>query len=268
MSEMTLVIPRIAADSINLPLGRGQRIFIVGANGTGKSALMHRIVRQHVNVEKGRTKWIAAHRQTWFKSGGTKFTSLQRQGYDENRNSYDSRAEARWMDGYADANVSAVLFDLMSKQSDRAETIANYVDDGELQRAKEHASELPSPLSQINDLLKLGRLKVFLQKGENQTFRARHENGKTFSIAEMSDAERSAMILAAQVITANSNTIFLIDEPERHLHRSIIVPFLSALFSLRRGDCTFVISTHETALPVANPDAAVLMLRSCQWNDG
>ena len=268
MSEITLEIPRIAADSINLPLGRGQRIFIVGANGTGKSALIHQFVRKHVRgVERGRIKWIPAHRQTWFESGGTKFTSHERQGYDKNRISYDSRAEARWMDGYADANVSAVLFDLMSKQSDRAETIANYVDDGELQRAKEHASELLSPLSQINDLLKLGRLKVFLQKGENQTLLARHENGNTYSIAEMSDAERSAMFLAAQVTTANPDTIFLIDEPERHLHRSIIVPFLSALFELRREDCTFVVSTHEMALPVANLDATVLMLRHCHWKD-
>lgn len=146
MSEMTLVIPRIAADSINLPLGRGQRIFIVGANGTGKSALIHQFVRKDVRgVERGRIKWIPAHRQTWFESGGTKFTSHERQGYDKNRISYDSRAEARWMDGYADANVSAVLFDLMSKQSDRAETIANYVDDGELQRAKEHASDVAVP---------------------------------------------------------------------------------------------------------------------------
>ena len=268
MSEMTLVIPRIAAEPLNIGLAKGRRIFIVGANGTGKSALIHQFVRKHVRgVERDRIKWIAAHRQTWFESGGTKFTSHERQGYDKNRISYDSRAKARWMDGYADANVSAVLFDLMSKQSDRAETIANYVDDGELQRAKEHASELLSPLSQINDLLKLGRLKVFLQKGENQTLLARHENGNTYSIAEMSDAERSAMFLAAQVTTANPDTIFLIDEPERHLHRSIIVPFLSALFELRRRDCTFVVSTHEMALPVANFDATVLMLRHCHWKD-
>ena len=78
-------------------------------------------------------------------------------------------------------------------------------------------------------------------------------------------ASEAAMIIAAQVITAESGTVFLIDEPERHLHRSIIEPFLSALFELRRDDCTFVISTHEVMLPVANPDAKVLMLRSCQW---
>ena len=96
-------------------------------------------------------------------------------------------------------------------------------------------------------------------------FRARHENGGIFGIEQMSDGERNAMIMAAQVITATKGCVLLIDEPERHLHRAIIVPFLKALFE-QRGDCVFIVSTHELALPVANPDAEVLMLRSCQWD--
>ena len=249
MSEMTLNIPNISGEPINLPLETGRQVFIVGANGTGKSALIHRFVQQH--VREGRIKWITAHRRTWLDSDGTNFTPQSRQDYDADKTSYDSSSQARWQDPFADANVSAVLFDLIAKQSERAETITHYVDIGNSPRAEELASESPSPLGQINDLLELGRLKVSLEKAEDQTLRARHENDKTFGIAEMSDAERSAMILAAQVITAKADTVFLIDEPERHLHRSIIVPFLSALFDLRREDCTFVISTHEVALPVA-----------------
>ena len=64
------------------------------------------------------------------------------------------------------------------------------------------------------------------------------------------------MIIAAHVITADPGIVFLIDEPERHLHRSIIQPFLSALFNLRKDDCAFVIATHEIALPVENPRCA------------
>ena len=71
--------------------------------------------------------------------------------------------------------------------------------------------------------------------------------------------------MAASVLTAKSGTVFLIDEPELHLHRAIIEPFLSALFK-RRNDCVFIISTHEIALPIANPNARVLMVRSCKWN--
>ena len=85
-------------------------------------------------------------------------------------------------------------------------------------------------------------------------------------MAQMSDGERNAAIIAATVLTVESGTVLLIDEPERHLHRAIIEPFLSALFA-RRADCAFVVSTHEIALPVANPKARVLMVRSCRWND-
>ena len=49
-------------------------------------------------------------------------------------------------------------------------------------------------------------------------------------MAQMSDGERAAAIIAATVLVADPGTLFLIDEPERHLHRSIIEPFLSALF--------------------------------------
>ena len=82
----------------------------------------------------------------------------------------------------------------------------------------------------------------------------------------MSDAERSAVLLAASVITADDGTVFLIDEPERHLHRSIAQPLLSALFDLRKENCAFIVATHEVALPVADSDARVLILRACEWN--
>ena len=76
----------------------------------------------------------------------------------------------------------------------------------------------------------------------------------------------SGMLPSSQPLCSlvEPGTMLLIDEPERHLHRSIIEPFLSALFS-RRKDCVFVVSTHEIALPVANPKARVLMVRSCRW---
>ena len=264
MSEMHWNINCISSEPIKLKLKTGDILYIVGTNGSGKSALIHKFVQENGNDKS--VRWIAAHRRTWLDSGATSFTPQRREEYDEQRSKYEYRANARWQDAYADANLSAVLFDLVDKQSARAESIAELVDIGECSRAKECAAESPPPLNQINEILKIGGLKVHLEKVKHQNLVARHENGNTYSIAEMSDGERSAMIIAAQVITAESGTLFLIDEPERHLHRSIIEPLLSALFALRREDCTFVISTHEVMLPVANPDAKVLMLWSCQWN--
>ena len=126
------------------------------------------------------------------------------------------------------------------------------------------SSERPV-FERLNNLLISSGLAVTIEDAAGEEILARHQNAnEPYSIAQMSDGERNAVILAANVLTVEANTVLLIDEPERHLHRSIIEPFLSALFA-KRSDCPFVVSTHDTALPMANPEASVLVLRSCQW---
>ena len=85
-------------------------------------------------------------------------------------------------------------------------------------------------------------------------------------MAEMSDGERSAVLVATDILTAGSGSLFLIDEPERHLHRSIITPLLTSLISAR-SDCAFVVATHEVGLPLDFPESRVLLLRECHFAD-
>ena len=177
----------------------------------------------------------------------------------------DRQSRFRWMEEQGAERQSAVLFDLVDKENTRARSIARHVDEGNPEGATEFASESVSPFVQLNELLALGTLTVSLENSNDEEILARHRNGGVpFSIAQMSDGERNAVMIAANVLTVEPDTILLIDEPERHLHRAIIEPFLSALFE-QRPDCAFVISTHEIALPVANPEADVLMVRSCRW---
>ena len=84
----------------------------------------------------------------------------------------------------------------------------------------------------------------------------------TYPINELSDGERSALLLGAAVVSEPKDTLFLIDEPERHLHRSIICPLLQAVFTAR-PDSRFLVATHELMLPLSFPDAEVLILRRC-----
>ena len=132
---------------------------------------------------------------------------------------------------------------------------------------KKISQESMSVVNQLNELLMLGNLAVTIKISDDDTeILTMHQNANApFSISQMSDGERNAVLIAAQVLTVDPRTVLLIDEPERHLHRSIIEPFLSALFE-RRTDCIFVVSTHEVALPIAHPDAQVIITRSCQWN--
>ena len=241
----------------------GQQLYVVGANGTGKSALF-----QHWVSSAGGSaiKRIAAHRQTWFESGNLDFTARSRRDFEMHVRSWDREVNARWMEHSPAQRQSAVLFDLVAKENSRAREIARLVDNRQTDKAKEFAGKSESPFEQLNDLLGLGNLDISLSNSNDEEIVARHRDGDTtFSIAQMSDGERSAAIMAAHVLVAESETVFLIDEPERHLHRSIIEPFLLALFA-QRGDCTFIISTHEIALPIANTAAHVVILRSCVWN--
>ena len=256
--EIKLEIPRTLDDPnpINLPLKNGDQLFIVGPNGSGKSALMQRFASNY------HFKWITAHRQTWISSAKNNLTPESRQQHESNRQHNISRTA----DSYSEYDWSNILFDLEAKENAIEKSIAQHVRDGKISEAEKIAAESQLPFDQMNELLGLGGLKVTLEKARDHSILARHPQGNPFSIVEMSDGERNAMIIAGHVITAVPGTVFLIDEPERHLHRSITQPFLSALFDLRSEDCAFIIATHEIALPVGNPDAQILMLRSCQWN--
>lgn len=265
MPEIKLEIPRITKDPITLTPKNGDQLFIVGPNGSGKSALIQWFFS---NLPFDRVKWIPAHRQLWSESGRLDLTPASRQEYEEQMLNHNRKLQARYKDNnsYQRRTVSAILFDLVNKENNRARSIAYQVDNDDCSEAQKISAESPPPFDQINELLNLATLTVNIENSHSKEILASHPQCTPFSVVETSDGERSAMIIAVYVITAKPGTVFLIDEPERHLHRSIIQPFLSALFKLRR-DCTFIISTHEVALPVTNQEARVLMLRSCKWSD-
>ncbi len=261
-SSMNWDIPRISEEPLPISLQPGDCLFIVGPNGSGKSALIQHLVSGH----RGRNiRRISAHRQTWLGSGSLDLTPLGRKQFGEQDTDVERNYGALWQEYNAEQKQSAVLFDLVAKENTRARSIANLVDAKQPDEATKLAAKSTSAFVQINDLLALGALLIALENSKDEEILARHRNfSNPYSIAHMSDGERNAAIIGAHVLTVEANTVLLIDEPERHLHRSIIVPFLAALFA-KREDCTFIVSTHELALPAANPAAEVLLVRSCEW---
>lgn len=129
----------------------------------------------------------------------------------------------------------------------------------------EKASNSQSPLKTINELLKLSNIPIIISLGANDELFASKNGCTPYSVAELSDGERNVLLICSDVLTAKPNQLIIIDEPERHLHRSIISPLLSALFQ-KRKDCVFVISTHDIYLPIDHKESSVLLLRDCIWN--
>ena len=253
-------IPHPSGKSLAVELEAGAQMFVVGPNGSGKSALLQHLA---ASSGEGKIRRIFAHRQTWLNSGGLTLTPESRRQFERNRVGYEKLQDSLWRDRSGAETHAAVLFDLVAAENKRARSIAEHVEHDKIKCAKK-AAKTASPFTRLNDLLALGTLRVSLHNLDDVEIVARVGSGPTFGIQKMSDGERNAVIMAATVLTVDPGTTLLIDEPERHLHRSIIAPFLSALFE-QRQDCAFVVSTHELFLPLDNRDARVLMTRSCTW---
>ncbi len=235
-------------------------MFVLGANGTGKSGLMQHLYATH----RGSARRISAHRQTWFSSNTLGLSAQQKLQTENNMLHMDTQPQARWSDDYSAQRAGIAIYDLIDAENVRARSIAGAFDSGDMDLAEER-SKKDAPIKIINEILRLSNIPIEIDVRENEQVVASKYGGDPYSIAELSDGERNALLIAANVLTAKEGTLILIDEPERHLHRSIISPLLTMLFA-RRPDCAFIVSTHEVMLPLDNPSARTLLLRGCNYS--
>lgn len=233
----------------------GEILFLVGANGTGKSTLMHKFAIQ--NSEK--VKRITAHRQVWFSSNTLDLTPTSREQSYKSMLNTDMRADARWKDDYAPQRSQMTIFDLIDSENVEARKIASAARSGNMETVRELATD-QSPLQKMNDILRMSNMDIQISVEKGSKILATRANYPAYSIAELSDGERNALLIVANVLTVPRNTLILLDEPERHLHRSIVSPLLSTLLTYR-DDCAFVISTHDVSLPLDQSKSSAMLVR-------
>ena len=254
-----LAIPARDGQPLTLRLNDGEMLFVLGANGTGKSSLMFYFAQRNA----GSSRKIAAHRQTWMNTDALDMTPARKLQAEKNIKNNDQQIESRYQDIYGSQRASMTIYELINAENVRARGIAALVDTGDFDAAIK-ASKEEAPIAIINELLRQSHIPISISIHENERVMASKHGGPEYSAAELSDGERNALLIAGNVLTAKPGTLVIIDEPERHLHRSIISPLLSQLFQ-RRSDCAFVISTHDHNLPLELPDARTLLLRACSF---
>ncbi|GFO83319.1 MAG: hypothetical protein A49_29460 [Methyloceanibacter sp.] len=256
--EFQLQIPTADGTTV-VALKVGDILYVLGANGTGKSSLVSRFF----NGNRQHARRISAHRQTWFESNALDMTPRAREQLEDNMRAQDAHPKSRYWEWNPGGRSSMAIFDLIDADTMQERSIAAAVRAGDMTRAQEEAQD-PSPIETINDIMRLSNLPIEIGLDDGQKVVARKNDSPTYSVAELSDGERNAFLLAASVLTAEPGTLILVDEPERHLHRSIIAPLLKLLFD-KRKDCAFVVSTHELTLPLETPEASTLLVRDCVY---
>lgn len=248
-------VPLTNGSSLQLPVSNAAPLFVVGPNGAGKSGLMLSLYR--ANLE--RAVRIAAHRQTWMETNSVPFSPQDKISTETNAKSWDSQPYARWREINPGVRSGLIIADLIDADNSLSRRVRAAVKSGNSVEAAQLVEELP-PLEAINELFTGSGIPIAMTIEPNSTIVARKRGGPSYSIAALSDGERAALLIAGMVLTAKNGSLILVDEPERHLHASIVTPLLLQLFA-KRPDCTFVVSTHELSLPVGCPGARTVLVR-------
>ncbi|MEP3300198.1 MAG: AAA family ATPase [Pseudoruegeria sp.] len=251
----TLSIKTSDNESLTTELGNGDVLYVLGANGTGKSTLLFEWARSNPG-----SKLIAGNRDITFSSAGVEISAAQAVQNEKNSTQFIRQTATRYKrrTHNNDNWLNALIFLLKSK-GDYLYRRYQKADIADRPDEKKQALE-NQPEDLINNAFRVANLPLILEWNEkSQLIATKQGVSEPFGHNEMSDGERSALILTASAILADKNGTILIDEPERHLHRSISAPLLAYLKEIRK-DLKWVISTHDLTLPADDPDAKILAL--------
>lgn len=228
-------------------------VIIVGANGAGKSKLgawieqkdfakVHRIAAQRgisFNKNIPLKNYTEAENLVLFGESDAKNPNVYKKG---NRWGWNEHAE------YTTRMIIDFEYVLAALLAMNANEEHDYV--VSVKEAKVNRETYPNPPTTVIEKLfhiwdeVLPQRKLSLEDSKFYSSFTKDGDEVKYSATEMSDGERSVLYLAAQVLCVPENKILIMDEPELHLHPSIMNRLWKALEQYR-PDCLFIYITHD-----------------------
>ena len=247
-------------------------IVIIGANGTGKSRLgywlekgnpekVHRIVAQR-SLNFGEFITQKSYKQSY---------NLLSYGSESKDTTHDRKYKLTNR-GYnfamaCDDDFDKTLSLLLAKKNIQQD---NYINECKKRDAQGKQHDCV-PDNVVDQLMRIwtdvfpGReiciedYKVIGKIANNQ-----NSNGK-YDGKFMSDGEKVALYLIAQILSIPNNKIIIIDEPELHLHRSIMNRLWAAI-ERERKDCLFIYITHDTYFAASHTLSKKIWIKNYDGN--
>lgn len=249
-----------------------QSMIIIWANGSGKSRLGVWIELNSLD----KTHRISAQRSLIF----NKYIELKSYKQSQNlltfgaetpRESHDLRWNTGWNGGELDYTTSmlndyeyvlSTLIAIQTKQQDK------FIKDCKQKESQgEKHDEVPE---MILDKLKRIWNTIFSHRTIDI------KDGKVIATLKdfeyegraMSDGERVTLYLIAQCLCVPEDKIIIIDEPEIHLHRSIMDKLWTSI-EAERKDCFFIYITHDTQFAATHKNSEKLWIKNydgTNWN--
>lgn len=255
---------------LKLPTKKGQpntnpeiefsQLVVIGANGSGKTRFGSNIEEQNNKV----THRISAQKSLSIpvyvstKSKEAAFSEFKYGGFNSDNPNWNR--DHGWKHGRWNNNLNTSLLNDYEKlmvllHTEEYEQSLNYKEVG----GKKPVTKLDK-IQKIFELV-LPHRKILKKAGVIETYPTDGNSSGAYNASEMSDGERVVLYLAGEVICAPENSIIIIDEPEMHIHRSL-VKNLFDLIEAERSDCSYVYLTHDIDFAFTRQNAVKIWAKS------
>ncbi|TQQ84191.1 DUF4435 domain-containing protein [Peptacetobacter hominis] len=266
MEELKIIFPK----NEEYTFETGKPIVLLGANGAGKTRFGIRIEelndpsfsRGNVQIE------VPVHRISAQKSLsiGEKISILDNDSSHNNLFKGNSKENATKLAYRFKMNPATFLLDdynevlsLLFSEEHKELQLAHKID----KQAIEENTERPQPISTVverameiwNELIPHRKIDLTGQ-GVHVNY-----NGQIYHGKEMSDGERVILYMICQVLVQRPKTLLIIDEPELHIHKSIVGKLWTRLEEERR-DCLFMYITHDLNFALSRDSMELLWIKS------
>ena len=221
----------------------GASMIFVGANGGGKTRLSVHIEQTNLpNIHR-----ISAHRALALNPDAPKISEELAKiglltGYASKDSGVSFKSGHRWGNNKWATHLlddfDFVVQGLFAEQNNTALDSHNAAHAGSIENLETTKFQI------LNDIWKrLLPHRQLVITGDNINVKI-NAGSIPYSASEMSDGERAIFYLIGQTLLAVENSVLIVDEPELHVHRSIMSKLWDEL-EASRPDCAFIFITHD-----------------------
>ncbi len=266
----TVHIPKNNSDE-KKQFGSKRNLVLIGSNGSGKSKLGAWIEEYQPNYERSQSKIIhrvSAQRALDIPPSITMMSlnsskNLLFWGVEAPRRPNDivRKFINRWGQKpttHLINDINTVMSALFAEQRKRDNI---YTESGKLRAENQEISLIP-PLSLI-DVMKEIIIDIFPYMSLNfidERILVNIEGTDSYLGSEMSDGERVAIYLIGQCLLIPQESIIIIDEPEIHLHKSLMCRLWNRIEEIKE-DCLFIYITHDLDFASSRNNADKLWIK-------
>jgi hypothetical protein len=242
---------------MNFKVEPGTSIFFVGANGGGKTRLAVKI-ESDLGVSAHR---ISAHRALILRPSVPKISERVallglRTGHAGENATLINRPGSRWQGNAAVSLLNDYDFLVQALFADQANTSLTTHKNA---RAGSSQPALPTKFEKLVEIWDriLPHRKLDITGDDIQVSVA--ASSAKYAAGDMSDGERAIFYLVGQTLVAASDSLIIFDEPEMHIHRSVMSRLWDEL-EAARPDCGMVFISHDLEF-VASREGQKYVLR-------